>query len=195
MSEINTPKEEVASSSKKYLRGMFLQGLVATAIMGLFFGLLFWRDNHAIVQQINLAPIMKLACSASGVIGPKHYPADVCLVCCSDDRFTPLVNEFIRLHKYGHVDWIRVPGGAKDLTGEYLSKKLLKLIELHPTKEVAIMVHVECGAYNGEKNENVYAEDLKRIRHETEMLLKNNGYSHPVAAYLAKLDNKLYEVK
>jgi hypothetical protein len=194
MSENNTSKEGVATSNGRYIKGMWLQGLVAMVIMLIFFGSLWYRDNQKMGLNINIAPIMKLACSASQSINPKHYVADACIVCCTDDRFTPLMNDFARARGYVHIDWIRVAGGSKDLNGDYLSGQIVKLAGLHHTKMLVISEHIECGAFGGEKDENVYARDLQRLKTEAEDLLRKSGHPIPVTAYLAKFDG-LYEVK
>lgn len=185
-------KEEIQNSNKGYIKEMWRQGIIALTIIGALFSLLFWYDNQ--IPQINIAPIMKLACSASSTISPKHYEADVCIVCCTDDRFTQLMNDFAKSRGYIHIDWIRVAGGAKDLNGTFLSGQIIKLAGLHHTKQLVISEHIECGAFGEEKDENVYAKDLQRLKAEAEDLLKKNGYSIPVTAYLAKFDG-LYEVK
>lgn len=165
--------------------------LSSLCLISLFFILQYLPQEKV---NLEIAPIMKLACSASKAIDSKHYEADVCIVCCTDDRFTPLMNDFSKARGYKHIDWIRVAGGAKDLEGEYLSNQVIKLVGLHHTKEVVIVEHIECGAYNGEKDEKIYTKDLQRIMLGTEELLKSSGLPIPVRAYLAKFDG-LYEVK
>lgn len=98
-----------------------------------------------------------------------HYKADACIVWCFDDRFSPLLESFMREKQFSHTDLIKVAGGAKDLASpadassrEYLLSQIAKSIKLHHTPRVILMAHSECGAYGGSVDENFYVAELKK---------------------------------
>ena len=129
----------------------------------------------------------------------EHYTADACIVCCIDDRFTPMLKRFARQKGYLKIDWIKVAGGAKDFDDTstvhaYLRKQIVKSLELHHTKRVDIVIHTDCGAYGGDNNDVFSVTELERIRSEIKTELHENGYDVSVVAYLATF-NGLYEVK
>ena len=135
----------------------------------------------------------------SETVDSEHYTADTCIVCCIDDRFTHILNHFAKNSGYSKVDWIKVAGGAKDFEFDsephaYLRKQIVKSLELHHTKRVDIVVHMDCGAYGADKTSGFYIAELKKIKPEIELTLSENGYHVPVTAYFAKFDG-LYEVK
>ena len=47
-----------------------------------------------------------------------HYEAEICLVWCFDDRFSPLLDALIKQENWKYLDLIKVAGGAKGLAGE-----------------------------------------------------------------------------
>ena len=98
-----------------------------------------------------------------------HYKADACIVWCFDDRFSPLLESFMREKQFSHIDLIKIAGGAKDLASpadasarEYLLDQIAKSIKLHHAPLVILMAHSECGAYDGSMDENFYIAELKK---------------------------------
>jgi|SRR3989338_4324330 len=99
-----------------------------------------------------------------------HYKADACIVWCFDDRFSPLLESFMREKQFSHIDLIKIAGGgAKDLASpadasarEYLLGQVANSIKLHHTPLVILMAHSECGAYDGSIDENFYIAELKK---------------------------------
>ncbi|MBI4837096.1 MAG: hypothetical protein HY813_01665 [Candidatus Portnoybacteria bacterium] len=113
-----------------------------------------------------------------------HYTADACIVWCFDDRFSGLLNEFVKTKGYQNCDLIKIAGGAKTLASPklederlFLLKQIRTSINLHGTKHVILMCHEDCGAYGGkqafagdEEEFNQLCGDLKEASH----ILKNN---------------------
>ncbi|KKR03128.1 MAG: hypothetical protein UT31_C0029G0005 [Parcubacteria group bacterium GW2011_GWF2_39_13b] len=114
----------------------------------------------------------------------EHYIADACIVWCFDDRFTELLNEFIKSRGYKNYDLVKVAGGAKSLASPeneaerlFLLKQIRTSINLHNAKKVILMCHEDCGAYGGKKafsdddnEQEKICVDLKEAEH----ILKNN---------------------
>ncbi|OGZ44849.1 MAG: hypothetical protein A3F26_00475 [Candidatus Ryanbacteria bacterium RIFCSPHIGHO2_12_FULL_47_12b] len=100
-----------------------------------------------------------------------HYTADACIVWCFDDRFSKLLDEYIKQQNFAHVDLVKIAGGAKDLASPeneparaYLLDQIAKSIKLHHTKEIILMAHSECGAYGGSTDVDFYTNELQRAR-------------------------------
>jgi|SRR3989338_8038204 len=100
-----------------------------------------------------------------------HYIADACIVWCFDDRFSKLLDEYIKQQKFAHVDLVKVAGGAKDLAspesdsaGAYLLDQIAKSIKLHHTKEIILTMHSECGAYGGNTDSGYYSSELEKAK-------------------------------
>lgn len=107
-----------------------------------------------------------------------HYIADVCVAWCFDDRFTSLMNEFLK--QFPHSDVVKIAGGAKALAGgasperDFVLGQIQASIRLHATKEIVLMVHMDCGAYGGSK---VFDNDeAKEQAHHTEELVKARDF-------------------
>lgn len=85
-------------------------------------------------------------------IDPAHYTADGCIVWCIDDRFKPLLEAFKKKADYRRVDEVTVAGGAKSLvntTDGDAWNSIQASVNLHNAEEIVLMVHEDCGAYNG----------------------------------------------
>ncbi len=85
-----------------------------------------------------------------------HYTADAFTVRCVDDRFGPLMGDFIRELGLEHVDPKSPAGGAKIFSSpekesdrEYMLRELGISIKLHHVKKVMLFSHHDCGAYGG----------------------------------------------
>src|SRR4030043_2229889 len=113
-----------------------------------------------------------------------HYCADACIVWCFDDRFTPLLDEFIKERGYKNYDLVKVAGGAKNLAEPdheterlFILKQIRTSINLHNAKLVVLMCHEDCEAYGGEKtfqDRHKEREKLCQDLKEAEHILKNN---------------------
>lgn len=88
----------------------------------------------------------------------EHYTANACVVWCFDDRFYKLLKAFGKQEKFGHIDLVKVAGGAKALADgpsperDFILDQIKKSVMLHATKRVILMLHRDCGAYGGSKN-------------------------------------------
>jgi hypothetical protein len=87
----------------------------------------------------------------------EHYTADACVVWCFDDRFYKLLKAFGKQENFGHIDLVKVAGGAKALAGgpspdrDFILNQIGTSVRLHGTKRVILMLHRDCGAYGGSK--------------------------------------------
>jgi carbonic anhydrase len=88
------------------------------------------------------------------VIGP--YRSDAVAVYCFDDRFTLMVQKFLKRLKLERVDTIRVAGGGRALAspdGEpektFLLDQLRLSRKLHDVERVILIAHSDCGACGG----------------------------------------------
>lgn len=130
----------------------------------------------------------------------EHYIADACVAWCFDDRFTPLMGEFLK--QFPHSDVVKVAGGAKALAGgpsperDFVLGQIKASIRLHATKKVVLMVHIDCGAYGGSK---VFGNDMaqEKPHHEKELaaaraFLNKEIPDAPASCILADFDG-LYE--
>jgi carbonic anhydrase len=87
----------------------------------------------------------------------EHYTADACVVWCYDDRFYKLLKAFGKEEKFGHIDLVKIAGGAKALGGDasperdFVLDQIKKSVMLHGTKRVVLMLHRDCGAFGGSK--------------------------------------------
>ncbi len=114
----------------------------------------------------------------------EYYIADACVVWCFDDRFTGLLDEFVKNRGYLNYDLIKIAGGAKTLASPklederlFLLKQIRTSVNLHGTKYVVLMCHEDCSAYGGkaafqsdEEECDKICSDLKGAAH----ILKNN---------------------
>lgn len=84
-----------------------------------------------------------------------HYTADACVVWCFDDRFYKLLKAFGKQERLGHIDLIKIAGGAQALAGEaspdrdFVAGQIEKSLRLHGTRRIVLMLHRDCGAYGG----------------------------------------------
>jgi len=131
----------------------------------------------------------------------EHYVADACVAWCFDDRFTPLMGEFLK--QFSHLDVVKVAGGAKALAGgpsperDFVLGQIKASVRLHATKRIILMVHIDCGAYGGSK---VFNNDMaqEKTHHEKELavavaFLNQEISGISILCVLADFDG-LYEV-
>ena len=99
------------------------------------------------------------------VIG--FYRSDAVAVYCFDDRFTLVVQKFLKRLKLERVDTIRVAGGARALASpdggpekNFLLDQLRLSRKLHEVGRVILIAHSDCGACGGlaRFNHNAAAE-------------------------------------
>lgn len=88
------------------------------------------------------------------VIG--FYRSDAVAVYCFDDRFTLVVQKFLKRLKLERVDTIRVAGGARALAApdgqpekNFLLDQLRLSRKLHEVGRVILIAHSDCGACGG----------------------------------------------
>ncbi|MEK9173181.1 MAG: hypothetical protein AAB594_01230 [Patescibacteria group bacterium] len=106
-----------------------------------------------------------------------HYQADAVILWCVDDRFSSLLNDFVKLETFKHVDLVKIAGGAKDLADakkpedSFAFGQIKKLIELHRAPSIILVNHAKCGAY-GKKFETEKEEsDFHRAELQKARLL------------------------
>lgn len=86
----------------------------------------------------------------------EHYVADACVLWCFDDRFSGLLDLFLKDFK--NFDLVKVAGGAKALAEDaskdrnFVLNQIKTSIRLHHTKRVILALHRDCGAYGGSKD-------------------------------------------
>jgi carbonic anhydrase len=132
----------------------------------------------------------------------EHYTADACVVWCFDDRFYKLLKAFGKQEGLGHIDLVKIGGGAKALAGDaspdrdFVLNQIKTSSRLHGTKRVILMLHRDCGAYGGSKNfasadaeKGALAQQLA-ITHD---FVKKQIPELSVEAYFADFDG-LYKV-
>jgi carbonic anhydrase len=111
----------------------------------------------------------------------EHYTADACVVWCYDDRFYKLLKAFGKQEKFGHIDLVKVAGGAKALAGDasperdFMLDQIKKSAALHGTKRIILMLHRDCGAYGGSKqfaDADAEKEELVKQLHQAQDLVK-----------------------
>lgn len=148
-----------------------------------------------------ITPLHKGTQVIANQVNHEHYKADACIVACIDHRFSQTLDAFQKKQGYGAVDLIMVAGGPKDfaightdttLIAQYLCKQIAVSLKLHHSKRVDIVVHTECGAYGGEKDETFYLKELAKARSAIKEYLKDSGYNVPVHAYLETFEG-MYE--
>jgi carbonic anhydrase len=130
----------------------------------------------------------------------EHYTADACVVWCFDDRFSGLLNVFVKDFK--NYDLVKVAGGAKALAGEasperdFVLDQIKKSIALHGTKKVILMLHRDCGAYGGSKS---FADMETEKSNQTNQLAAAKKFltseipNIPIDIYFAEFDG-LYAI-
>lgn len=125
-----------------------------------------------------------------------RYVAEVCLVWCFDDRFTPLLEALVERESWSHVDLVKVAGGAKGLASpeneserDYLLDQVAKSIRLHAPRVIGLMVHADCGAYGGpefgtaEEESAFYRDELAKAEAAVTPLAKRAGI--PIRGFFA----------
>jgi carbonic anhydrase len=86
----------------------------------------------------------------------EKYECDGVILWCFDNRFDLAFRKFLGRIGILHADPVKVAGGAKCLASpeqesdrEFVLDQIRKSIRLHGTKRAILMVHSDCGAYNG----------------------------------------------
>ena len=98
-----------------------------------------------------------------------HYHAKSVILWCFDDRFSGVLEKFLKEHPDQHFDVIKVAGGVKQLVSpehetdrDFILRQIAASIKLHGAENVGIMAHDECGAYGGKREVPFYEEELKK---------------------------------
>lgn len=129
----------------------------------------------------------------------EHYTADACVVWCFDDRFYKLLKAFGKQEGFGHIDLVKVAGGAKALASaesaspdrDFLLDQIKASARLHGTKRVILMLHRDCGGYGGSKNfesADKEKEELVKQLRVAQDFVKRELPDLSVDAYFADFD-------
>ncbi len=125
------------------------------------------KASRGLFSFLNFVKVFYMNTILSFQSDKTHYTADACIVWCFDDRFSKLLDEYIKQQNFAHVDLVKVAGGAKDLAspdGEharaYLLDQIAKSIKLHHTKEIILMMQSDCGAYGGNTASGNYSHEI-----------------------------------
>jgi carbonic anhydrase len=86
----------------------------------------------------------------------EKYECDAVILWCFDDRFELAFRKFLARSGVVHSDPIKIAGGAKSLVSpehetdrDFVLDQIRKSIKLHGTRRAILMLHSDCGAYNG----------------------------------------------
>ena len=86
----------------------------------------------------------------------ERYECDAAVVWCFDNRFDLGFRKFLKRIGVVNSDPIKVAGGAKCLASPddeteraFVLEQIRKSIRLHGTRRVILMLHSDCGAYDG----------------------------------------------
>jgi hypothetical protein len=86
----------------------------------------------------------------------EKYHCDAAILWCFDNRFELGFRKFLKRIGVVNSDPIKVAGGAKCLASpehetdrEFVLEQIRKSMRLHGTKRAILMVHSDCGAYDG----------------------------------------------
>jgi carbonic anhydrase len=86
----------------------------------------------------------------------EKYQCDAAVLWCFDNRFDQGFRKFLEHMGVVHSDPIKIAGGAKCMVSpehesdrEFVLEQIRKSMRLHGTKRVILMVHSDCGAYEG----------------------------------------------
>jgi hypothetical protein len=86
----------------------------------------------------------------------QKYHCDAAILWCFDNRFELGFRKFLKRIGVLNADPIKIAGGPKSLASperetdrEFVLEQIRKSIRLHGTKRVILMLHSDCGAYEG----------------------------------------------
>ncbi|MDP8979321.1 MAG: hypothetical protein M3O35_01880 [Acidobacteriota bacterium] len=86
----------------------------------------------------------------------EQYHCDAAIVWCFDNRFELGFRKFLKHIGVVNSDPIKLAGGAKGLASpdrrgdrEFVVEQIRTSMRLHGTTRVILMLHSDCGAYNG----------------------------------------------
>jgi carbonic anhydrase len=127
----------------------------------------------------------------------EHYTADACVVWCFDDRFYKLLKAFGKQEGFGHIDLVKIAGGAKALAADasperdFLFNQIRTSVRLHGTKRLILMLHRDCGAYGGSKafaDADAERDELAKQLHQAQSLVKKELSELSVEVCFADFD-------
>src|SRR5271169_592259 len=86
----------------------------------------------------------------------EKYQCDAAVIWCFDNRFDLGFRKFLKRIGVANSDPIKIAGGAKCLASpdleterQFVLEQIRKSMRLHGTRRVILMLHSDCGAYNG----------------------------------------------
>jgi carbonic anhydrase len=86
----------------------------------------------------------------------QRYHCDAAIVWCFDNRFQLGFSKYLKRPGVVNSDPIKIARGAKSLASpehetdrEFVLEQIKKSIRLHGTTRVLLMLHSDCGAYEG----------------------------------------------
>ena len=122
-----------------------------------------------------------------------HYDADACIVWCFDDRFSGLLDAFVKQHGFKKVDVVESAGGAKALASgspaerDFILNQVKLSISLHNTRRLVLMLHMDCGGFGGSKNFN-----NDRGKEEQYLAMQLNDATNVVKPLFKNLEIELF---
>jgi carbonic anhydrase-like protein len=127
------------------------------------------------------------------------YRADACVVSCFDARFELVTRKFTKKLGIWWADPLKIAGGAKVFASpaeeserSFALGQVRASMRLHGTIRVILMVHTDCGAYDGLQAFGGN-EDREAANHEGELrsaaeFLKSNIVTIEVECYYLKFN-------
>ncbi len=104
------------------------------------------------------------------------YHCDAAIVWCFDNRFQLGFAKYLKRQGIINSDPIKIAGGAKSLASpehesdrQFVLDQIQKSIRLHGTKLVILMLHSDCGAYNGLAGGFNGSAEAESKHHEAEL--------------------------
>jgi carbonic anhydrase len=106
----------------------------------------------------------------------EKYHCDAAVIWCFDNRFELGFRKFLKRIGVANSDPIKIAGGAKCLASpdqeterQFVLEQIRKSMRLHGTRRVILMLHSDCGAYNGLADGFNGDEAAERVHHHQEL--------------------------
>ena len=98
---------------------------------------------------------------------PGEYTSEACVVSCFDARFDLVVRKFLKRRGIAAPDHIKIAGAAKSLASsadegarQFVLDQMRTSMRRHGTRRAILLIHTDCGAYNGCRDAGVLTGEL-----------------------------------